>query len=246
MAKAQPTVDEIVSALQKTDLPTLVCEGSDDLIVYRGFESSLSHIGVDVLSAGGRQNVLQIFERRGEIPAAVKLAFVVDKDTWINSGIPVNYVAPVLCLTSGYSIENDVITDGNFEGLLEGAAAKKYEAELCKFLEWYALALDRHLINKTHPIDLHPNRVLNSAENTKLTMLGAGETYPATLRDALFANYRMLVRGKSLMALIIRNAGYRKGQPNHNNKALLETVAVRPGALLAKLRGDIEAAFAVA
>lgn len=245
MAKAQPTVDELVAALKKTGLPTLVCEGSDDLIVYRRFEKSLSHIGMDVLPVGGRQNVLQIFDRRSEIPDSVRLVFVVDRDTWIHSGIPVNYVAPVLCLTSGYSIENDVIADGNLEGLLVGTAANKYEAELCKFLDWYALALNRHLANKSQPIDLHPNHVLNPAESSQLTSLVPGETYPTTLRDSLFANYRMHVRGKSLMSLIIRNTSDRIGEPSHNHRALLETVAARPGVLIAKLRDDVEAALAV-
>lgn len=36
--KAQPTVDELVALLKRTALPTVICEGSDDLIVYRRLE----------------------------------------------------------------------------------------------------------------------------------------------------------------------------------------------------------------
>jgi len=241
--KAQPTVDEIIALLKKTDLPTVVCEGSDDLIVYRRFEEHLSHIGVSILPAGGRENVLEVFERRGEIPTSVRLAFIADRDTWVNTEIPTAYVAPALCLTSGYSIENDVIADGNLEGLLVGSEVTSYKAELEEFLDWYALALSRHLANPSDSISNHPDHVLDATAKPALIALRPGEMYPVELRAALSSHYGMLVRGKSLLFLLIRNTNTRPGLPRHTDKALLEIVAARPGALLAKLREAVEAAF---
>lgn len=243
-AKVQPTVEEIVALLKRTNLPTVVCEGSDDLIVYRRFEEQLSHIGVSVLPAGGRKNVLQIFQRRAEIPTSVRLAFIADRDTWVNTAVPAAYVAPVLCLTSGYSIENDVIADGHLESLLFGSELASYQTELQAFLDWYALALSRHLANESDPIAHHPDHVLNPAERATLMALRAGETYPTALRTTLASQYGMLVRGKSLLSLLIRNANTRRGQPKHTDRGLLEIVAARPGALLAKLASDVEAALA--
>lgn len=243
ITKAQPTVNEIVALLKKTDLPTVICEGSDDLIVYRRLEEHLSHIGISVLPAGGRQNVLQIFDRRGEIPNSVRLVFIADRDTWINAAVPAAYITPVLCLTSGYSIENDVIADGNLESLLVGSEEVRYKAELSEFLDWYALALDRHLADQSNPIARHPDYVLNPAERPSLMALHAGEAYPSALRTALSSNYGMLVRGKSLLSLLVRNTNTRPGLPRHTDKALLEIVAARPGALLTRIRGEVEAAF---
>ncbi len=241
--KAQPTVEEIVALLKKTDLPTVVCEGSDDLIVYRRLEERLSHIGVSVLSAGGRNNVLQLFERRGEIPSSVRLAFIADRDTWISSRVPAVYIAPTLCLTSGYSIENDVIIDGGLEALLVGSELTRYKAELIDFIDWYALALDRHMVDQSYPIAYHPDYVLNPTEKPALLKLRAGEVYPTALRSRIGLQYRTDVRGKSLMALLLRSLNARSGQPKHSDKALLEMVAARPGPLLARIASEVEAAI---
>lgn len=243
-AKAQPTVEELVALLKKTSLPTVVCEGSDDLIVYRRLEERLSHIGVSVLPAGGRENVLQIFERRSEIPSSVRLAFIADRDTWINTAVPAAYVAPLLCLTSGYSIENDVIADGKLEDLLVGAEVATYKAQLRDFLDWYALALSRHLTNPSDPIAHHPEYVLKPAERPALMALRPGESYPTALRTTLSTQYGMLVRGKSLLSLLVRNTNTRPGLPRHTDKALLEIVAARPGELLSKITEAVEAILA--
>lgn len=242
--KAQPTVEEIVSLLKKTSLPTVVCEGSDDLIVYRRLEERLGHLGVSVLPAGGRLNVLQIFERRGEIPTSVPLAFIADRDTWVNTAVPAAYVAPSLCLTSGYSIENDVIADGKLEDLLVGAEMTAYQAELKDFLDWYALALSRHLASPSEPIAHHPDYVLNPTQKPNLMALRSGETYPSSLRAAIAVQYKMHVRGKSLLSLLIRNTNTRLGQPKHTDRALLEIVAARPCQLLNRISNEVEAIFA--
>lgn len=239
--KSQPTVEELVALLKKTSLPTVVCEGSDDLIVYRRLEERLSHLGVSVLPAGGRKNVLQIFERRSEIPTSVRLAFIADRDTWVNTAVPSAYVAPVLCLTSGYSIENDVIADGRLEDLLVGAEVVTYKTELKDFLDWYALALSRHLASPSDPIAHHPEFVLNPTERPSLMALRTGESYPAALRAAISSQYGMLVRGKSLLSLLVRNTNTRPGLPRHTDKALLEIVAARPGDLLTKISKAVEA-----
>ncbi|RCS59783.1 hypothetical protein [Parvibium lacunae] len=243
-AKAQPTVDELIAVLKRTALPTVVCEGDDDLIVYRRLEDQLRHLGVSVLSAGGRENVLQIFNRRSEIPSSVRLAFIADRDTWINTAVPAAYVSPLLCLTSGYSIENDVIADGKLESLLVGAEVSTYKEQLELFLEWYALALSRHLTNPSDPIAYHPKYVLNSKERPSLMALRFGETYPTIMRETLSTKYGTLVRGKSLLLLLLHNLNTRDGLPRYTDKALLEIVAANPGELLTKITNAVASVFA--
>jgi hypothetical protein len=242
--KAQPTVEEIIALLKKTALPTVVCEGSDDLIIYRRLEDRLSHLGVSVLPAGGRKNVLQIFDRRSEIPTAVQVVFLADQDIWVNKGIPLTYSSSVLLFTDGYSIENDIYCDGNLEGLLAGAEVARFQRELNDFVEWYALALARHLNDPTRPIAMHPHQVLDPALRPKLLALEPGELYPVTTRLALLSDYKRLIRGKSLLGLLTRNTNSRPGQPNHTEKALLEMVAARPGPNLVRLSAAIEGLFA--
>lgn len=243
--KAQPTVDEIIALLKKTDLPTVICEGSVDLIVYRRLEDTLSHMELSILPAGGRENVLKIFDRRSEIPSSVKLAFIADLDIWVNSVVPPSYLDSALCLTTGYSIENDVFIDGNLERLLVGTDLHKYKLELDDFLDWYALALSRHMTNQSEPISLHPDHVLKPSERSNLLALRAGEIYPKSIRASLSSDYRKLVRGKSLLSLLIRNTNSRKGLPTHTDKGLLEIVASSPGTLLITLTAKVETALAV-
>ena len=44
MANVDYSVDELVSLLKKTNLPTIVVEGSDDIIIFRHLEDRLSKI----------------------------------------------------------------------------------------------------------------------------------------------------------------------------------------------------------
>lgn len=242
-AKNEITIEEFIATLKRTSLPTIVVEGNDDMIVYRTFEERLAPLGVSVLPVGGREKVLAVFLRRAELPAASRLMFIADKDTWVISGVPNEYIDRSLLLTHGYSIENDVYVDGELRGLLRGAECAKYAAELADFIEWYALAVHRHLADPSKPISLHPDHVLNPAERPNLLALSLNETYPVELRDSIATRYQELIRGKSLLSLLIRNTNYKGREPRHTDSALLETVAVRPGALLNALCGRVEQHF---
>jgi len=177
------------------------------------------------------------------VPNHVKLGFVADQDVWINSGIPAVYKTPQLVFTHGYSIENDVFCDGNLTALLTAPDIGHFEEELEKFLSWYALFLSRHLSDSIHSISLHPDQVLEPGYWESCLSLQPGETYPEALRIELKNDYRRLLRGKSLLALLIRSTNRRPGQPRHNTKGLLETVAARPGPLLLQTESAIAKIF---
>lgn len=240
------TVEEILALLKRTSLPTIVVEGNDDMIVYRIFEDKLSHIGVSVLPVGGRQKVLEVFRRRYELTEAPQLIFIADKDVWVHAGVPPEFEDSHMLFTHGYSIENDVYIDGELWNLLRGYEGTKYQAELNDFIEWYALALDRHLRDSAEPISLHPDHVLNPDERHTLLELRAGETYPTAFRDAITSDYRRVLRGKSLIALLLRNINYKGRAARHKSNALLESVAVRPGPILNDLYQRVEEYFSPA
>lgn len=235
------TVNEILGTLKRTLLPTMIVEGSDDMIVYRRFEDALAHLGVSVLPVGGRLKVLEVFSRRHEIPTSVKTIFIADKDTWVNTGVPPEFQDPTLIFTDGYSIENDVYRDGEFWKLLEEQERLRYEAEIDSFIEWYALALDRHLRDPSNPIANHPDHVLNPAQRPVLLALQPAEAYPTALRQAILSDHRRLLRGKSLLSLLLRHTSRKGRAVRHNDSALFETVAARPGALITSIRQQVEA-----
>jgi hypothetical protein len=241
--KVEVTVNEMLALLKNTNLPTIIVEGKDDMIVYRKIEKLLAHIGVDVLSVGGRKNVLQIFERRGEIPASVPLIFIADKDTWIYSGIPSEYQNENLLFTDGYSIENDIYQDGKLWDLLSGNDSVRYDLQREQFIEWYALALDRHLDDPSHPIKVHPNTVLDPKQRPAFMALKPNEVYPTQLQNKISLGYRRLIRGKSLFELLIKNTNARREGAHHTSRALFEYVVIRPGPLLCQMCDVVESRF---
>ena len=241
--KADISIDEVMATLTRSSLPTIVVEGADDMIVYRNFEENLSSIGVSVLPVGGRENVLEIYSRRDELPSSVKISFIADQDIWVNTGIPEECQNERLLFTSGYSIENDVYIDGELWRLLHTDEVPKFDADVKAFLRWYALALSRHLQDKSETIKLHPDHVLNPNQHANLLSLRSDELYPEELHDALTCDFRKLLRGKSLMALLVRHTNYKGREPRHNSKALMEVVAKRPGPLLDSLYSRVRSLY---
>ena len=243
MATTDISVDEIIQTLKRSCLPSVIVEGKDDLIVYRKFEERLSHLGVSIFPVGGRDKVLDIYLRRDEILGGAKPVFIADLDSWVISGVPEEYRTPSIVFTTGYSIENDVYIDGRLRSILNKDEELKYEKELQDFIEWYALALSRHLIDASRPIALHPDLVLNSKERPGLMALEENEAYPDHLKNLILERHEIFLRGKSLMWIFIRNASYRGRRVKHNHSALMELVAVRPGTLLDRICGKIALHF---
>ncbi|WP_175692724.1 hypothetical protein [Burkholderia ambifaria] len=238
-SKPVPTVDELISTIKHSSLPTVVLEGDDDVIALRCMEEEYYDIGLSVLPAGGRNNVLKIFDRRSEF-ATQAVAFVADKDTWVMSSIPDQYVDDDLIFTSGYSIENDVYVDGDVERLMSLPERQRFKAELEVFARWYALAVNRCLNNTGEEYKLHPNAILDDAvEREKRMALEADEVYPEELRESLLGNYRQIIRGKSLMALLIRHLSYRGRVVHHNHLQIIEQVGCQRGPLIDRIFGGV-------
>ena len=116
MPVPSPTVEELVAALRRSALPTVLVEGQEDIRIYRWLEARLGNRAANVLPTGGRENLLSIYAKRHEF-ADLPVAFVADKDMWLFSGVPSDYEEVIW--TEGYSIENDLYTDAERENLLE-------------------------------------------------------------------------------------------------------------------------------
>jgi hypothetical protein len=162
--KSEMSVDEIISSLQHSKIPTVIIEGRDDTIVYRFMEELFFDIELSVMPAGGKPNVLEIFRRRHEMPNIHSIAFIVDRDCWIFSGVPSEYVCDNLFLTHGYSVENDVFLDGNLKELMSRSEKNKFESEIEIFLKWYAVAIMRQLESGSEKLDVHANTLLDNSE----------------------------------------------------------------------------------
>lgn len=238
------TVDEILSTLKNSQLPTIIVEGSDDLLVYLRLEELLYEENVSVLSAGGRKNVLSIFDRANEIPKNKKVIFIADKDIWVLTGIPNNYIAKNLLFTNGYSIENDAFQDCDLPKFMSNSEKDKFEKELERFLLWYSIAVERHINHGDESIKNHPNHILdNIKEFQDLTSLKDGESFPTQRFEELKSDYKNLIRGKSLVQLAIRQLSYKGRQTRYSENNFLEYAGVHPGPLISSIFQKIETAI---
>ncbi|MGE8213176.1 MAG: hypothetical protein ACN6Q8_06230 [Stenotrophomonas sp.] len=240
---AEMSVDEMISTLKKSRLPTIIIEGSDDIVVYRHFEDRLSQLGASIFPVGGRDKLISIFKRRAEI-TETSLVFVADKDYYVHTGVPEEFIDQSFVFTDGYSVENDVFRDGQLLGLLRGNEREIFQEELEIFIEWYALEMSRLLSGKKSAISLHPDNVLLNIDN--LTTIEDGEEYPNELKLSIFGNYQSMLRGKSLLPLIVRRTSIKGRNPKHNTLAMLEMVATRPGVYLERIFEGVRNGLGVA
>lgn len=100
------SVDETISYLARSAIPTLLVEGSGDRALLRRVEAELKSADVDILPVGGKGVLKGIFDRRDEIHRS-DVVFLRDKDEWVVLGVPHGHEE--IILTNGYSIENDIL-----------------------------------------------------------------------------------------------------------------------------------------
>ncbi|MDV2450644.1 DUF4435 domain-containing protein [Xanthomonas hortorum] len=224
----RPTVDEIYHLLKRTSIPTVLVEGKCDVILYRRIEEDLKQYGVDILPAGNKGAVLALRERILNDPVSCQVLFIVDKDLWVHCSP--GHGHDELITTEGYSIENDLFRDGELENLLSADEGKVFRAELAVFVEWYALSVNRSLAGIEDGFRTHPNKILDNRDETVMNMqLHVGEHYPHKLKDEIIADYRRVLRGKSLFALLVRRLSGRKRNTKFGVNQLMEIGASRRG-----------------
>ena len=135
-------VGEVVSLLRNSRLPTVIVEESSDTRIYmRWVERHLfGTYKIDVLDAGGKDNLLSLYERKSEF-TGLPVVFVANRGTWMFSGIPEKY-EDIVC-TRGYSIENDVYSMSRIEGnLLDPARAWEHWLIRESIIRWFSFELE--------------------------------------------------------------------------------------------------------
>jgi hypothetical protein len=242
--KARPTVDELYQLLKRTSLPTVLVEGKDDIIFYRRVEEDLREYGVDMLPAGNKGAVLDLYKRLKDEPVQLPIVFVVDNDLWVHGYIDGDEKPDDVITTQGYSIENDLYLDGGLEGLCGADELARFRSDLDRFLYWYALAVSRKLNNKDSTFRTHPGKILDDEEHYTLeTTLAENEVYPNEFLDVVKENYSAVLRGKSLFALLVRELSAKRRATKFSVKQLMEIGASRRGENYQRMSSNIKEAL---
>lgn len=239
--KARPTVDELFELLKRTNLPTVLVEGKDDIIFYRRIEEDLKEYGIDMLPAGNKDAVLDLYKKLKEVHISSPIIFVVDNDLWVHC-TPFDYAEFAdIITTDGYSIENDLYSDGDLENLLGSIERSKFFTELQKFAKWYALSVRRRLSGADSAFRTHPRKILEDDDFFQSEMkLDQYESYPDQFLEEIINNYKRILRGKSLFQLLLRQLSSTNRPVKFSAKQLMEIGASRRGKNFQKIRDSIK------
>lgn len=204
MTKSPLSVDEIVSLLKKTSLPTLLVEGIDDFAVYRWIESRLNEFGIDILPCSGRDPLLRVYDRRAEY-AQSNVAFIADRDMWLFTSIPTQYQGVIW--TDGYSIENDLYEPSKLDELLLPNELASMNLLLSNLIKWFAFEVEEYRAGRDAHVKFHPNKIIKP-ETTELSAefcleRGYAEPSSQTIQEVA-SNYKLKIRGKNLFQLLVR------------------------------------------
>ncbi len=226
------TVDEIISTLGRTSLPSVLVEGKDDVRIFRRLEEQCGIMSVSVMQCGGREALLEVYRRRREITSKINIVFVADKDLWMFRGVPGEYENERLILSEGYSIENDLYVDQELENVLVPKSRADYQGKLQKVVRWYSININRLLRGEEAKIDLHPSYVLNKNQYLIITGLKEQEEFPQEIYDLVISDYKRFLRGKTLLDLIISHMRECEYQKEISVDAFFDIASARPGTLL--------------
>jgi hypothetical protein len=233
-----PTREELLQTLRRSSLPSVIVEGSGDFFAYRRIEESLQATGVSFIVAGGRETVLWLHEQRQHF-SQIRSIFIVDMDMWIYSGVPVHHQSGSMITTAGYSIENDLLADGDvltYMTLVESAA---FSRDMAVLTGWFSCIVTMILAGQQVGFAYHIDRIVDSAGNVT-------PSASANLNNAAGPNTTLMqdpigrLRGKTLMSLVLRYLSYPGRHARHTAATLMDAAAARNGPNMTRLKTEIE------
>ena len=246
MPAPSPTVEELVAVLRRSNLPTVLVEGQEDMRIYRWVEARLGNRAANILPTGGRDKLLSVYQRRQEF-SNLPVALVADKDMWLFTGIPSDYAEVIW--TEGYSIENDLYTDAELENLLDPEEAQEHQQMLEAIVEWFAFEVEEHLAGRPYEVKTHCNQVvpLGQTQMDEDFRISRGFRPPEEKNhQKIRREYQLQLSGKQLFQILERflNAPNRGTRYNVSSlqEIALKMTPVHP--LIGRLMQEIEQAVA--
>lgn len=212
------TATEAIATIERSSLLTVILEGEGDYFAFARIEAELSEHGISFMPLCGRDLVLDVINSLSAESLSRCLA-IVDLDTWIYSNIPENAINSNVLFTFGYSIENDIILNSDICSLMTDSERATFLSELKIVVNWYANELDNKLSGGDAQLSRHPSHILQ--DHAVCTLTGRKKFW----EDTIEARYDQLLRGKTLLALIVRQLNA-TGRASKYSKANLIEIGV--------------------
>ncbi len=209
-AREVDEVGELVTLLRSSQLPTIVVEEPNDMRFYnRWIEQHLFNTyNVDVLAAGGKDNLLHLYKRRSEF-AGVPIVFVANRGMWLFSEVPKDYADIVY--SKGFSIENEIYSNGRIERLIQYNPTIEYDRVKEAGIKWFACEVDEYFETKIQRGTPNLDELISEGETelNKDFLEKRGFDHPprdSTIKD-IEDNYLFRFPGKLLFQMLKRFSG---------------------------------------
>lgn len=222
------SVDEIVATIKHSSLPTVLVEGTTDANVYRTLEKRLA-VGVGtMLPAGGRPNLLEVFQRRNEFQGN-RCAFIADLDMWAFTTIPPEYAD--IIFTKGYSIENDVLSGPVPIRLMDDSERAEFNHLLEHLARWIAFEVGEWLSGGNCHLDTHVNQLVPSTSTSLCPHWQTKRGYrepSASVLETVQRSPHLLIRGKQVLQAFLRILSKKDRKAKYSKYSLLELCVTSP------------------
>lgn len=231
MPVPQPTVDELVEALKRSGLPTILVEGVDDMTIFRWLEEKLGTTNANALPCGNRDNLLALYVRRSEF-VKTATAFVADRDLWLFTAVPPEYGRIVFTL--GYCIENDLYAGAEavLKGLMSPGERADFDIILDSIIEWFAFEVEEYLAGREAQTAHHLNEMVPLGTTSICaefrTRRGLPDAPDAARVARLREHYALEVRGKQLFEVLLRFLSASARSAKYSRTALFEMALKLP------------------
>lgn len=203
------TPSELFYELSRSSYHLVVVEGKADVKVYRALAIHLEKPHLKFEYCQGRNTLLEVFKMSMKVPQK-HLMFLADKDMWVFTGVPQEYNE--VFFTNGYSIENDLFTDG--ENWIEGLFSKEEQQYKASILEslitWFAFEVEKYLQSPDKETNFTEVSLYQTGTMPKkeanftpefLARRGFGTPTQETI-DTIKQHYQVKIRGKYLFQLL--------------------------------------------
>jgi hypothetical protein len=226
---SHPTVDELVEVLRRSSLPSVAVEGTDDANIYRWIEQKISIANADVLPCGGREQLLHLFDRRSEYPRT-KVVFLADQDFWLFDGVPGDYKDVIL--STGYSIENDILCNSGIERLLERGEALDFEQGLYNLAKWFAFEVEEHRSRRECRVSASVEQLFATGgiDLNEDFLRERGFRGPdQAILETILQDPKRYIRGKQVLGLLRRILSQKGRFAKHSSEGLMEICSKTDG-----------------
>ena len=227
MPTTNPTsVKELVDSLSRSNLPTILVEGKDDMRIYNWVKEYFDNrYIVDVMAVGNRSKLLAVYNRREKFKH-LPVAFVADRDIDYLFKEPPNRYKSIVW-TEGYSIENDLYAGGesDLKKLLNQEEDLLHKQILDVIIEWFAFEVEEFSHGRQAKVgrklkDIVPRGQTEMDEDYRANR---GFRIPRVeFISMIREEYQLRLRGKFLFEMLARFLADNSRDPSYSLFSLYE------------------------